>query len=141
MPPETTLNRFIKAQETDYERALTEIRNGKKRSHWMWYIFPQIHGLGFSEMARHYAITSKKEAADYLQHPILGTRLVEISTALLKLESNDAQYILGSPDDMKLQSCMTLFALLGNTNLVFEQVLDKYYNGEKDHKTLDLIKR
>jgi uncharacterized protein (DUF1810 family) len=141
MPPETTLNRFIKAQENDYERALTEVRNGKKRSHWMWYIFPQIHGLGFSEMARHYAITSKKEAADYLQHPVLGTRLVEISTALLTLESNDAQYILGSPDDMKLQSCMTLFALLDNTNPVFEQVLDKYYNGKKDQKTLDLIKR
>jgi uncharacterized protein (DUF1810 family) len=139
MPPETTLNRFIKAQETDYERALTEIRNGKKRSHWMWYIFPQIHGLGFSEMARHYAITSKKEAADYLQHPVLGTRLVEISTALLTLESNYAQYILGSPDDMKLQSCMTLFALLDNTNPVFEKVLDKYYNGKKDQKTLALI--
>jgi uncharacterized protein (DUF1810 family) len=138
-PSETSLNRFTKAQQTDYERALTEIKNGKKRSHWMWYIFPQIQGLGFSEMARFYSITNKGEAEQYLKHPVLGSRLIEISNALLHLDNNDAHYIFGSPDDMKLQSSMTLFASLQNADPVFMQVLDKFYKGEKDKRTLDII--
>lgn len=134
-----SLNRFTEAQAKNYADALTEIKNGKKRTHWMWYVFPQIKGLGFSETARFYSIEDTGEAVAYLKHPVLGTRLLEISKALLQLESNDALYILGSPDDMKLQSCMTLFAQLPGTDRVFEQVLQKFYSGQKDQRTLQII--
>ncbi|MDB5193493.1 MAG: hypothetical protein JWQ96_3056 [Segetibacter sp.] len=133
------LQRFIEAQQKDYATALTEIKSGRKQSHWMWYIFPQIQGLGFSETARFYAIKDIEEAQEFLNHSILGSRLIEISNALLQLESNDANIILGSPDDMKLKSSMTLFSSLKNTDAVFNRVLEKFYNGAKDNKTLQII--
>jgi uncharacterized protein (DUF1810 family) len=134
-----TLQRFTEAQARNYADALTEIKNGKKRTHWMWYVFPQIQGLGNSEFARLYAINDMEEAEAYLNHPVLGSRLKEISNALLQLQSNDAHQIFGNPDDMKLQSSMTLFSLLTNTDPVFEEVLKKFYNGEKDPKTLQIL--
>ncbi|RFZ85711.1 DUF1810 domain-containing protein [Mucilaginibacter terrenus] len=132
------LERFIKAQERDYTKALAEIRNGRKRSHWMWYIFPQIAGLGYSEMARHYAITDLAEAGSYLAHPILGPRLVEISKVLLRLQGDDANAVFGSPDDIKLRSSMTLFSMAKGTDPVFEAVLEKYFDGKKDNATVDI---
>ncbi len=138
MPKENNLERFIDAQKADYDIALSEIRNGRKRSHWMWYIFPQVQGLGFSETSRFYAIKDLKEAEEFLMHPVLGTRLVNICNALLELESNDAYRIFGSPDDLKLKSSMTLFSSL-NINPVFKSVLEKFFNGTKDTKTLQII--
>lgn len=132
------LKRFLDAQENDFERALAEIKNGRKRSHWMWYIFPQIAGLGFSSTAQLYAIRDLAEAGDYLAHPVLGARLIEISDALLRIEGKTANQIFGSPDDMKLKSSMTLFAILDETSPVFQRVLDKYFNGAKDARTLEL---
>jgi uncharacterized protein (DUF1810 family) len=139
MTEANNLNRFIEAQAKNYTDALAEIKNGKKRSHWMWYVFPQIQGLGFSETARYYAIKDIDEANDYINHPILGSRLIEISKALLSLDNHNANAILGSPDDMKLKSSMTLFAALPNANPVFESVLQKFFNGEKDDKTVKII--
>jgi len=133
-----TLDRFIKAQETDYAIALAEIRNGRKRSHWMWYIFPQYKGLGFSSTSQYYAIQNKKEAEEYLAHPVLGKRLLEISEVLLELESNDAGKVMGYPDDMKLRSSMTLFYLVSD-NEVFKKVLDKFFDGKIDTKTEKLL--
>jgi len=133
------LERFITAQERDYDNALAEIKNGRKRSHWMWYIFPQIQGLGFSEMAKRYGIKSIDEAEAYMQHPVLGQRLIEICTALLQLKSNDAHAIFGPPDDLKLKSSMTLFASLPDAYPVFQSVLDKFFKGEHDSQTLHLI--
>ena len=133
------LNRFIKAQIGDYEIALAEIKNGSKRSHWMWYIFPQIQGLGFSETSRYYAIKDLAEAKAYLHHPVLGERLVAISKALTGLKQNDAYSIFGSPDDVKLKSSMTLFAALPGADPVFRSVLDKFFGGETDGATLQLI--
>lgn len=134
-----SLNRFLTAQERDYETALAEIKGGRKRSHWMWYIFPQIAGLGFSETSKFYAIKDRAEAEAYLQHPVLGKRLIEISNALLELEDNHATRIFGSPDDLKLKSSMTLFAALPDTDPVFGQVLAKFYNGIHDWETLRLL--
>ncbi|MCB2410545.1 DUF1810 domain-containing protein [Hymenobacter lucidus] len=133
------LQRFLSAQENDYATALAEIKRGRKTSHWMWYIFPQIQGLGFSETSKFYAIRDQQEAQAYIQHPVLGPRLVEISQALLTLESTDAYRIMGSPDDIKLQSSMTLFAALDKADPVFQQVLDKFFKGAKDQKTLQLL--
>ena len=134
------LNRFVDAQQRDYETALSEIKNGKKRSHWMWYIFPQIQGLGFSETSKYYAIKNKEEAQAFLQHPVLGERLIAICNALLSLQHNNAHNIFGSPDDLKLKSCLTLFALL-NANPVFEAVLQKFFNGKKDESTLHILQQ
>lgn len=133
------LNRFLDAQENDFEIALSEIKNGSKQSHWMWYIFPQIKGLGFSSLSNFYAIKTKAEAENYLAHPILGKRLIEISNALLEVEGKTAYQIFDSPDDMKLKSSMTLFGSLENTNPIFQSVLDKYFNGAKDYRTLELL--
>lgn len=135
----SNLNRFLDAQEKDYAIALAEIRAGRKRSHWMWYIFPQIAGLGMSETSKFYAIKTKAEAESFLAHPVLGKRLVEISNALLNVEGKTANQIFGNPDDVKLKSSMTLFGTLENTNLVFQKVLDKYFDGAKDRRTLELI--
>ena len=132
------LSRFLKAQEYDYEQALKEIRAGRKRSHWMWYIFPQIQGLGFSSTAQYYAIRDLQEAKDYLAHPVLGARLKEISSALLDLEGLSASEIFGYPDDLKLRSCMTLFRMADLNEPVFLEVLEKYYDGEPDFRTVDL---
>lgn len=133
------LQRFIDAQENDYPNALAEIKNGRKQSHWMWYIFPQLNGLGYSSTSIYYAIADQEEAEAYLNHPVLGNRLVEICNELLKLESNNANQIFGSPDDKKLKSSMTLFSLLENTNPVFQSILEKFFLGEKDRKTLRLL--
>jgi uncharacterized protein (DUF1810 family) len=133
------LTRFMEAQERDYQVAFAEVKKGKKRSHWMWYIFPQIEGLGFSEISQFYAIKDVQEAETYLKHPVLGSRLIRICKELLKQEGSDANMIFGSPDDMKLRSCMTLFASLENTDEVFQAVLNKYFQGTKDDKTLSII--
>jgi uncharacterized protein (DUF1810 family) len=133
------LTRFTEAQATSYPQALAEIQAGRKRSHWMWYIFPQIQGLGFSQISKHYAIKNLAEATDYAQHPVLGARLVEISTALLGLAGNDANRIFGDPDDLKLKSSMTLFAAVPGANPVFEAVLAKFFRGSHDTKTLQLL--
>jgi uncharacterized protein (DUF1810 family) len=134
------LNRFIVAQEKDFEMAFHEIKSGQKKSHWMWYIFPQFHGLGFSETSKFYAIQNLDEANEYLDHPILGSRLREISNELLCLNENDAYKIFGSPDDSKLKSCMTLFSAIDKTeNNIFHRVIEKYFNGELDDTTIKLI--
>ena len=134
------LNRFIQAQEADFPIALSEIKNGRKKSHWMWYIFPQIKGLGLSQTSIYYAISDIEEAENYLNHPILGSRLIEISNELLKLDSKDALSIFGSPDDLKLKSSMTLFSQIEKTNPVFQLVLDRFFKGEKDKQSMQIIK-
>lgn len=133
-----SLDRFLIAQEHSYDTALREIRAGRKRSHWMWYIFPQIAGLGFSSTAQFYAISSMQEAKDYYAHPVLGKRLVEISEALLALDTSDAGAVMGYPDDLKLRSSMTLF-LAASGDAVFQRVLDKFYSGKPDSKTLSIL--
>jgi uncharacterized protein (DUF1810 family) len=133
------LKRFLLAQEADYDRALSEIRGGRKRSHWMWYIFPQFDGLGFSSTAKHYAIRSLAEAKAYLEHPVLGPRLLECAEAAVSLEGRSATEIFGSPDDLKLRSCATLFASVSPPGSVFDRLLGKYYQGKRDAKTLRLL--
>lgn len=138
---EQDLNRFIKAQETSFEEALSEIKSGRKRSHWMWYIFPQYKGLGFSEKSTYYSINHLDEAKAYLNHPILGERLKFITNELLALNENNANKVFGRPDDLKLKSCMTLFATIDTSEEnIFNAVLDKFFNGQPDLKTLTLIK-
>lgn len=139
MTAETNLKRFLDAQAGEYDRALAEIKSGRKQSHWMWYIFPQIEGLGVSEMARFYAINDLQEARDYLQHPVLGSRLIDISQALLGIEGKTANQILGSIDELKLRSSMTLFNAVTNTNPVFQAVIDKFFDGQEDPKTRALL--
>ena len=133
------LKRFLDAQENDFERALAEIKRGRKQSHWMWYIFPQIAGLGFSSTSKFYAIKNRGEAENYLAHSVLGRRLIDTSNALLEVEGKTANQIFGSPDDVKLKSSMTLFGALENTDPVFQRVLDKYFNGAKDRRTLERL--
>lgn len=138
-PPDTfDLQRFVSAQERVYRDVLAELRGGRKRSHWMWFIFPQIEGLGYSATSKHYAIKSPQEARAYLQHPILGARLVECAETVLQLTGRSASEIFGSPDDMKLHSSMTLFAAVADDS-VFARVLEKYFGGKPDRKTLDLL--
>ena len=134
------LERFITAQEKDYAIALAEIKNGRKRSHWMWYIFPQLQGLGFSTTSIYYAIKDIREAEAFLKHPVLGERLIQICNALIELPANDANKIFGNPDDMKLKSSMTLFAAVPGTDPVFNSVLNKFFNGSKDNKTIEILK-
>ena len=133
------LHRFVQAQEGVYERALSEIRNGRKQSHWMWFVFPQFEGLGFSPTSRLYAIKSVAEAEAYLSHPLLGPRLKECSEAAIRIEGRSALAIFGSPDDMKLKSCATLFAQVSPPGSVFDRLLQKYFQGERDDKTLRLL--
>lgn len=135
------LQRFLDAQKNNYSDALSEIRNGRKQSHWMWFIFPQVQGLGNSEYARRYAIRDLEEATEYLNHPDLRVRLVEISNAMLQVNHNNATTILGKPDDMKLHSSMTLFSLVEGADPVFERVLKKFFGGKKDEKTLRILGR
>ena len=115
------LSRFVEAQDQDYDQALSEIRRGRKQSHWMWYIFPQFDGLGFSAISRRYSIKSRAEAEAYLRHPVLGPRLIECAEAALGVEGRSAFEIFGSPDDMKLRSCATLFARVSPAGSVFER--------------------
>lgn len=134
----SSLDRFLVAQEHSYDTALREIRAGRKRSHWMWYIFPQIAGLGMSYTAQLYSIQDISEARDYIAHPVLGERLIEISRALLTLDSSDATAVMGYPDDLKLCSCMTLFKQVSD-DPVFSAVLDKFYGGRADTRTLAIL--
>jgi uncharacterized protein (DUF1810 family) len=133
------LGRFVNAQEGIYPQALAELKSGQKRSHWMWFVFPQIDGLGYSSTARHYAIRSETEARRYLDHPVLGKRLVECAETLLALAGRSASDIFGYPDDLKLRSCMTLFAYVSSPGSVFARVLDKYYGGIGDERTLAIL--
>ena len=135
------LERFIEPQEQDYEQALKEIRNGRKVSHWIWYIFPQLRGLGKSYMSDYYGIRDLDEAKAFLQDPYLGKHLQKISEALLNLDNDNATQIMGRPDDMKLKSSMTLFACADQENAVFEKVLEKFYNGHKDGRTLKMLSK
>ena len=141
MPLKKDLQRFIDAQANNYSVALSEVMNGRKRTHWMWYVFPQIQGLGMSEISRLYAIKDIHEAADFLDHPVLGSRLIRICNELLNLESDDAYQIFGSPDDLKLHSSMTLFSSVPSADFVFQKVLDKFFEGKKDEKTLAILKK
>ncbi|MRR58120.1 MAG: DUF1810 domain-containing protein [Deltaproteobacteria bacterium] len=134
------LSRFTRAQQGIYDSVLAELRSGRKRTHWMWFIFPQIAGLGHSPMSQHYAIKSSKEARQYLKHPVLGARLLECAEAVLAVEGRSVSDIFGYPDDMKLMSSMTLFAAVeDNPNSVFVQVVEKYFQGKQDHRTLQLL--
>lgn len=132
------LQRFLDAQQGDYEHALAEIRNGRKYSHWIWYIFPQLKGLGMSYNSQYYGISGKEEAEAYLAHPVLGERLREITSAFLQLKSKTAEEVFGSLDAMKVLSCMTLFNEVAPGDL-FRQVIDRYYQGEKDEMTKRML--
>ncbi len=129
------LNRFVAAQRDDYAQVLAELRAGRKRSHWMWYVFPQVAGLGLSAMSRRYAIKGLAEAEAYLRHPLLGPRLRECAEALLAVEGRSAREILGSPDDSKLRSCATLFASVSAPGSAFHRLLEKYFDGQPDPET------
>jgi uncharacterized protein (DUF1810 family) len=135
------LVRFVEAQESTYLTALGELRSGRKRSHWMWFVLPQLDGLGSSPLARKYAIRSLAEAEAYLQHPVLGPRLLECCEAVVALEGRTAAAIFGFPDDLKLRSCATLFAAVSPAGSVFERVLAKYFGGAADEQTLRRIDR
>ena len=134
------LKRFTSAQEQVYDRVLAELRNGNKRSHWMWYIFPQLDRLAYSTTSKYYAIKSKEEAIAYLNHPVLGTRLIECTEAVLAVEGKTVSQIFGYPDDLKLKSSMTLFSEV-TTDPIFNHVLDKYFQDERDEKTLQLLNK
>jgi uncharacterized protein (DUF1810 family) len=133
--------RFLDAQRTTYHTALAEIENGRKRSHWMWYVFPQLEGLGQSATSRHYSIGSLAEATAYLRHPVLGQRLVACAEAALAIDQRSARDVFGSPDDLKLRSSATLFAAVSADGSVFQRLLDKFFGGEPDAATLRLLKR
>lgn len=133
------LARFVGAQEGVYDQALAEIRSGRKRSHWMWYVFPQFKGLGSSPTSIQYAIGSAAEALAYLAHPILGPRLLECAEAALRIDSRSALEIFGSPDDMKLRSSATLFAAVSPKGSVFHRLIDKYFAGKEDVRTIELL--
>ncbi|SDX68000.1 DUF1810 domain-containing protein [Thiocapsa roseopersicina] len=133
------LIRFVRAQQNDYARALAEIRSGRKRTHWMWYIFPQLDGLGFSVTARRYAIRGLDEARAYLGHPVLGPRLVEFAEAVLAVQGRSAREIFGTPDDLKLRSCATLFAEVSAEGSVFHRLIEVYFGGAPDGRTLTLL--
>lgn len=133
------LNRFTKAQEGVYDRAMAELNAGYKRTHWMWFIFPQIDGLGHSSISRRYAIKSIEEARAYLKHPLLGARLSDCAEAVLGIEGRSAAEMFGFPDDLKLRSSMTLFAAVSRQGSVFDRVLEKFFKGQQDEKTLQLL--
>lgn len=133
------LTRFVDAQRGLYEQAYAELVSGRKRSHWMWFVFPQLAGLGFSAMSQRFAIKSREEAAAYLAHPVLGPRLASCADAVLAVEGRSARDIFGSPDDAKLKSSATLFAAVSPAGSVFERLLAKYFSGERDERTLELM--
>ena len=136
-----SLDRFLSAQQPLYPQVLEELRNGKKTSHWMWFIFPQIEGLGHSSTAKYYSIKSIEEAKEYVAHPVLGKRLLECSNILLNINDKSADEIFGYPDNLKLRSCMTLFNFAAPEQKVFADVLQKYFGGEEDQKTIDIVKK
>jgi uncharacterized protein (DUF1810 family) len=133
------LNRFLRAQEDDYQQALSEIQSGRKRTHWIWYIFPQIDGLASSWMSKQFSVKSLEEARAYLDHPVLGPRLIECAEAVVRVDGRSALDIFGSPDDLKVRSCATLFACVSSPGSVFDRLLGKYYGGQRDDKTLRLL--
>lgn len=138
-PDPYNLQRFLAAQAAAYENALRELERGQKESHWIWYIFPQVAGLGHSPTAQKYAIQSKSEAVAYLNHPVLGPRLQRCSEALLKLEGRSVEDIMGFPDDLKLRSSMTLFAMISKPDSVFHKVLDAFYSAQMDERTIAFL--
>jgi uncharacterized protein (DUF1810 family) len=133
------LQRFVAAQVDDYDTALAEIRRGRKQSHWMWYVFPQFEGLGVSATSRRYAVKSVAEARAFLAHPVLGPRLLECAEAVVGVNGRSAMEIFGSPDTMKLQSSATLFAAVSPAGSVFHRLLEKYFDGRPDARTIRLI--
>lgn len=135
------LGRFTQAHEGVYEYALAELRSGRKRTHWMWYIFPQIDGLGQSATAQYYAIKSAEEAREYLRHPVLGARVLECAKAVLGVQGRSVTEIFGFPDDVKLRSSMTLFASVSEPDSVFVRVLDKFFQGHRDDRTIALLEQ
>jgi len=135
------LDRFVSAQEDVYDSALAEIRGGRKRTHWMWFVFPQLRGLWSSPISRQFSIRSAAEARAYLAHPVLGPRLVECCEALLELKSTSATEIFGSPDDMKLRSCATVFASVSEPGSVFQRVLSRFFGGAPDERSEALLLR
>ncbi len=135
------LKRFLSAQEGVYERALAELKSGEKRTHWMWYIFPQIDGLGYSPTARRYSIRSMEEARQYLVHPVLGKRLLECTETVIALRGGSVSEIFGYPDDLKFKSAMTLFEKIAGPGSVFSSALEKYCRGERDAATLKLLEK
>ena len=141
-PDPFDLDRFVRAQDSSFATALAELRSGWKRSHWMWYVFPQVAGLGYSATSQHYAIKSLEEARCYLDHPVLGKRLLECVDALLQVQGRSASQIFGYPDDLKLKSSMTLFArAAADSPSPFDRVLDRYFHGERDERTLGMLDR
>ena len=134
------LERFVDRQKDSYDTAYKELSQGMKQSHWMWWIFPQIIGLGMTSISKEYSIKSIEEARAFLDHPYLGKNLKEICKVLLDTKSNDASYVMGYPDDLKLCSSMTLFIEADPEEKLFQQVLDKFFNGRKDSRTLDILK-
>ena len=141
MTNQFNLQRFIDRQKEDFPIALKEIQNGRKQTHWMWWIFPQLKELGYSSISKEYGISGIEEARSYLEEPILRENLIAICNALLSLDTNDPYKVMGSTDGMKLRSSMTLFLEADPDNDVFKAVLDKYYGGRKDYKTLKLLGR
>lgn len=141
MKDEYNLQRFIEAQDQVYAAVLDELRAGRKRGHWMWYIFPQIKGLGHSVMAQQFAITSREEAKAYLEHPVLGSRLRECTRLVLNVEGRSAEQIFYYPDNLKFRSCMTLFMDATTGNNIFQEALLKYFEGQPDGSTLDILRR
>ncbi|MGB3496565.1 MAG: DUF1810 domain-containing protein [Elainellaceae cyanobacterium] len=134
-----SFDRFVSAQRDSYDAALSEVKNGRKLSHWMWYVFPQLSGLGLSMTAQRYGIAGSDEAYAYLTHDVLGPRLIAISEATLSVEGRSAIEIFGIPDNMKLRSCATLFAHVSNTDSVFHKIIDKYFDGKMDLRTIQLL--
>ena len=138
-PDAFDLSRFVEAQAHVYDQALAEIRAGRKQSHWMWYVFPQFQGLGVSPTSHHFAIRSAAEASAYLAHPTLGPRLLDCAESVLRIQGRSALEIFGSPDDMKLRSCATLFASVSASGSVFHRLIDEYFEGERDDRTIQLL--
>jgi uncharacterized protein (DUF1810 family) len=139
IPDPFDLQRFVAAQADIYQEALGEIRDGRKRTHWMWFIFPQLAGLGMSPTSQHYGITGLREAAAYLSHSLLGPRLIECSEAVTLVAGRSARDIFGSPDDMKLRSSATLFSRVTDANPVFRRILEQYFDRQLDPRTIALL--
>ena len=137
---ELNLERFLDAQEHSYGTALTELRAGKKRSHWIWYIFPQLRGLGVSPTSYTYGLASLKEAHAYLDHPVLGLRLKEAIKLMLNQKNSNAIDVLGELDALKFKSCLTLFSLTASSDRIFSDALERFFSGERDLQTLKLLK-
>ena len=140
MTPDDPLERFVLAQQPVYAQVLAELRDGRKRSHWMWFVFPQLRGLGHSAMAQRYGIASRDEAEAYWRHALLGSRLFECVGEVLALDATTAHAVFGSPDDLKWRSCLTLFEAVAPRAAVFGTALSRFYDGERDARTLQLLR-